>query len=437
MDSPVQMGAFTKSVALNPGDGRPVTLHLAADSRAALELKPEQIQGWRNLVAEARAMFGARHYLSYHFLYTLSDHVASFGLEHHESSDDRDPERAIVDPELFLADVTLLTHEYSHSWNGKYRRPADLTTPDFQQPMKDDLLWVYEGLTQYLGVLFAARAGLYTPEQFHDAVAIKAARLDTERGRAWRPLVDTATEAQLLYEAPAAGEAWRRAVDFYDEGLLLWLEADSKIRERTGGRKSLDDFCRAFHGGADSGPRVVTYTFEDVVAALNGVAPFDWAGFLRDRVEKLTVHPPLAGIEAEGWRLAWRDSSSDLYRAFETSAKQINLKYSIGLVLNHNEERGRGTIEDVIPGMAAAKAGIAPGMKLVAVNGRAWSKDVLHDALRATAQGAPLELLVQNAGYFKTCKLDYRGGERYPWLERIPGRPDVLSELIQPRAGGR
>jgi predicted metalloprotease with PDZ domain len=435
VDSPVQMGLYTKSIALNPGDAKPVTLHLAADSRAALEISPEQTQRLKNLVAEAKAQFGARHYNSYHFMWTLSDHVAAFGLEHHESSDDRDAERSLIDPDLYLGDVTLLTHEYSHSWNGKYRRPADLTTPDFQQPMKTDLLWVYEGLTQYLGALFAARAGLYTPEQYRSYLAIRAAQLEADRGRTWRPLVDTATEAQILYFAPIEGRAWRRDTDFYDEGTLIWLEADAKIRTLTSGRKSLDDFCRAFHGGADTGPKVVTYTFDDVVAALNAVAPADWATFLRDRVEKVTPHAPVGGIEAEGWRLAWRDSSSDVYKAAEAVDKRIELKYSIGITIANDESGGKaGEIADVVPGSAADRAGLSPGMELVAVNGREWTKDVLHEAVRATAHGEPLELLVKNADYFRTCKLDYKGGERYPWLERISGSADLLSELIKPRA---
>jgi predicted metalloprotease with PDZ domain len=434
VDSPVQMGLYTRSIALNPGDAKPVTLHLAADSRAALEITPEQAQRLKNLVAEAKAQFGARHYNAYHFLWTLSDHVAAFGLEHHESSDDRDAERSLIDPDLYLGDVTLLTHEYSHSWNGKYRRPADLTTPDFQQPMKTDLLWVYEGLTQYLGALFAARAGLYSPEQYRSYLAIRAAQLEADRGRTWRPLVDTATEAQILYFSPIEGRSWRRDTDFYDEGTLIWLEADAKIRTLTSGQKSLDDFCRGFHGGADSAPKVVTYTFDDVVAALNAVAPADWATFLRDRVERVTPHAPVGGIEAEGWRLAWRDSSSDVYKASEVVDKRIELKYSLGLTIANDESGGKaGEIADVVPGSAADRAGISPGMELVAVNGREWTKDVLHEAVRATAHGEPLELLLKNADYFRTCKLDYKGGERYPWLERIPGRPDLLSELIKPR----
>jgi len=433
VDSPLQMGAYTRTVALNPGQARPVFLHLAADSRAALEIDSSMVKHMRNLVAEAGAMFGAQHYRSYHFLYTLSDHVASFGLEHHESSDDRDDERTIVDPELRLAGSTLLTHEYSHSWNGKYRRPAGLATPDFQQPMQDDLLWVYEGLTQYLGCLFAARSGLQTPEQYREMVAEKAAQMDTRAGRAWRPLVDTAVEAQLLYDAPNEGQAWRRDVDFYDEGLLIWLEADAIIRRESGGSRSLDDFCRRFHGGESGPPALVTYTFEDVVAALNAVQPHDWRAFLEERVDKLAPRAPMGGLEGEGWRLAYRDSSSQYFRALEMSNKNIDLRYSIGLILDNEGEKA-GRVTDVLPGSSAAKAGVAPGMKLVAVNGRRWSKEVLHDALHATASGQPLDLLMESADFFSTCRLDWRSGERYPWLERIPGTKDVLSQLIAPRA---
>ena len=433
VDSPVQMGLYTRDVALNPGDARPVTLHLAADSRAALELEPEQIAHYRALVAEARAQFGARHYDRYDFLFTLSDHIASFGLEHHESSDDREQERTLVDSDLRLAASTLLPHEYTHSWNGKYRRPADLTTPDFQQPMKDDLLWVYEGLTQYLGQLFAARSGLQTPEQYRELLAIRTAELEEARGRDWRPLVDTAVEAQLLYDAPDAGAAWRRGVDFYNEGNLIWLEADGILREKSGGKLSLDDFCRRFHGGEDTSPKVVTYTREDVIATLNALAPYDWAEFFRARVDRVAPHAPMAGIQSHGWRLVYRDSSSEYFKAMEASNQKIDLAHSIGIVISDKDD-SQGTIVDVLPGSAAARAGVAPGMMLLGVNGRHWNSDVLHDALKATATGTPLELLLEQSEYFRTCKLDWKGGERYPWLERIQGAPDRLGELIAPKA---
>ena len=432
VDSPVQMGAYTRAIPLNPGDPRPVTLRLAADSRAALDISDAEVAHYRALVQEARALFGARHYRHYDFLYTLSDHVASFGLEHHESSDDRVEERAIVDADLRLSASNLLSHEYMHSWNGKYRRPADLTTPDFQTPMKTDLLWVYEGLTQYLGWLLAARSGIETPQQTRDNLALKAARLETERGRDWRPLLDTAVEAQLLYEAPDEGSGWRRGVDFYDESLLMWLEADAILREKSSGRLSLDDFCRRFHGGEDTPPLVVTYTREDVIKTLEGLAPYDWPAFFRDRVDHIQPHPPLGGLGAEGWRLAWRDSSSEFYKARETSGKYVDLEYSIGLLLSDKSDE-KGRIIDVIPGSAAARAGIAPGGKVIAINSRLYDKDVMHDAVKATSRGAPLELMVETAEFIHVHRVDYRGGERYPWLERIAGKPDVLSQLIHGR----
>jgi len=434
VDSPVQMGIYTQSYLLNPGDARPVTLHLAADSRAALEMAPEELEHYHALVKEARAVFGARHYDRYDFLFTLSDHVASFGLEHHESSDDRDQERCLLDPALGLAVSGLLTHEYSHSWNGKYRRPANLTTPDFQQPMKDDLLWVYEGLTQYLGCLFAARCGLQTPEQFREHLAVRLANLSNARGRDWRPLVDTAVEAQILYNAPTEGQAWRRSTDFYDEGQLLWLEVDSILREKSGGRHSLDDFCHRFHGGEDTSPRVVTYTRDDVIATLQGLVPYDWKTFFVERVDRVATNPPIGGLQADGWKLAYRDSSSEYFRALEASNQEIDESASIGVLFNHRDGEEDGKIEDVLPGSAAAKAGIAPGMTLVAVNGRRWNEDLLHDAIKATASGTPIEFLVENAEYFKTCRLEYKGGLRYPWLERIAGKSDALTPLIAPRA---
>jgi predicted metalloprotease with PDZ domain len=444
VDSPVLMGRFTRRVELNAGDAKPAALFMAADSRAALEVPADRLAHFRAVVAEAKALFGARHYDHYEFLLSLSDHVAPLGLEHHECTDIRDQERSLLDPTLALANGDLYAHEYAHSWNGKYRRPTGLATPDYQTPMTGELLWAYEGLTHYLGFVLGARAGFFTAQEYRDALASDTAFLETERGRDWRPLVDTGVEAQLLYSAPKEGTARRRGVDFYAEGALAWLEADAVLREKSGGRVTLDDFLRRFHGGADSAPRLSPYALDEVLAALNALAPYDWKTFFADRVDRVTPHPPLAALERHGWRLAWRDSSSDYYRALEDYNEEINLEHSIGVKVaaasthaSATAESEAGEIRDVVPGSAAANAGLAPGMKLVAVNGRAWSSEVLHDAVRATAKGEPLELLVSNTEYFHTYALDYHGGERYPWLERIPGRADLLSDVIRPRAATR
>ena len=429
VDSPVLAGVHFRRVDLAPGATPRQYLDMAADSPEALAIPDDQVVKLRQLMNEAYALFGARHFREYHFLLTLSDHVAHFGLEHHESSDDRVDERTWLDDDLRAAHSNLLSHELVHSWNGKYRRPAGLATPDFQQPMKDDLLWVYEGLTQYLGFVLAARSGIRAPQHTFDNLALVAASLDNQPGRTWRPLIDTAVEAQLLYGASNLWESWRRGTDFYDEGLLIWLEADVMIRQQTKGARSLDDFCRRFHGGASGVPRVVTYTFDDVVSTLNQVAPYDWRSFLTTRLESVSPRAPLGGVTQGGWRLTYRDSVPALLRAREEARKHVDLTYSIGIRVKKEDS----VVEDVIPGSAAAQAGVAPGMKLVAVNGRKWSKEILRDAVRATKTSKePLELLAENGDFIRTFRLDYHGGERYPYVERDTRKPDVVSEILKP-----
>lgn len=434
MDSPVIAGAYLRSILLSPGE-TPHRLNLAGDSAAAVAIGPELEARYRQLVAEAGALFGARHYRHYDFLLALSNYIHPLGLEHHESSDNRAPERALLDPDLRNYFADLLPHEFVHSWNGKFRRPADLTTSDYEKPMRGNLLWVYEGLTQYLGNVLAARSGLWTPEQYRENLAWVAAYLDQRPGRTWRPLADTAVAAQLLYEARHEGEAWRRSVDFYDESELIWLEADAIIRRESQGKRSLDDFCRRFHGGQSSAPAVVTYTFEDVVAALNQAASYDWRGFFTARLQSTAPRAPLEGLEGSGWRLVYTDAPNEHLRAKEEVSRVTDLRFSLGLIVKSDESSG--TIVDVIPGTAAARAGIGPGMKLMAVNGRQWSPVVLREAVRAAKGGSEaIELLVQNAEYYKTYRLEYQGGERYPHLERHALRPDLLEQIIRPRTSG-
>jgi predicted metalloprotease with PDZ domain len=316
-----------------------------------------------------------------------------------------------------------------HSWNGKYRRPADIATPDYHQPMQTELLWVYEGLTTYLGEVLTARSGLWTVTNYLEHLALSAAQLDHQRGRDWRPLADTAVAAHLLYYARPEGMSRRRSVDFYPEGELIWLEADVTIRDRTQGKRSLDDFCQRFFGGESSPPRVVPYTLDDVLTALNEVAPFDWRGFFQQRVNAVTTRAPLGGIEGGGWRLVYRDTPSDLLKNVETTKKETDLSFSIGLSVKED-----GGILDVIPGLPADRAGVGPGMKLLAVNNRRWNKELLRTAIKeARDSTAPVELLVENGDVFKTCRLDYREGERYPYLERDASKPDRLAEIIKAR----
>jgi len=425
VDSPVIAGEFLKVVKL--ADDPLTEMDVAADSAAALEPPQEVWDHYKNLVEQANKLFGAHHYRDYHFLLSLSDHVAHFGLEHHESDDSRIGERDLVDEAGRKTSASLLPHEYVHSWNGKYRRPADLATPDYEQPMQDDLLWVYEGLTNYLGTVLTARSGLLANEQARDDLAITAATLDHIPGRTWRNLQDTADAAPELYFAPQAWNSWRRGTDFYDEDTLNWLWVDVIIRQQSKGAKSIDDFCHLFHGAPSTGPMLKTYTFDDVVNALNQTVPYDWRGFW---IERLTNHgpgAPLGGIEGSGWKVVYDETQSEMMRGIESSGHVASGAFSIGIELREDS-----TITDTIEGMPAAVAGIGPGMKLIAVNGHQYSPEVLRNALKAGKGGtAPLELLVENSDYYKTYKLDYHGGERYPHLVRDESKPDLLSEIYK------
>jgi len=425
IDSPVSAGAHYRTIELGPGH----FLHVAGDSDRSIELSDEVIEHYKNLVLETGALFGSRHYRSYHFLLTLSDHVASFGLEHHESSDDRIAERGMIDDVTRKVNADLLPHEFTHSWNGKYRRPAGLATPDYAEPMKGGLLWVYEGLTQYLGQILTPRSGLLTADEFREDLAITAAALDHKVGRMWRPLEDTAVAAQLLYNAREDYAGYRRGVDYYDEGTLIWLDVDVKIRDLSKGAKSLNDFCRGFEGGPGGAPALKTYTFEDVVAGLNAVEAFDWADFLKKRIESVGPHTtPLGGIENGGWKVAYNSTRSGMWRNREEDSKTLNMNYSIGLKVSEE-----GSISDVTYGGPAQKAGVSPSTKLIAVNGRQYYPVVLRDAVQAAVtKTGPIELLVKNGEYYQTFKIDYHGGEMYPHLTRDDTKADVLSKIIEP-----
>ena len=427
VDSPVITGEFLKVVKL--ADDPLTEMDIAADSAAALAAPQQVWDHYKNLVEQANKLFGAHHYRDYHFLLSLSDHVAHFGLEHHESDDSRIDERGLVDDTARKMEAGLLPHEYVHSWNGKYRRPADLATPDYQEPMQDDLLWVYEGLTNYLGTVLTARSGLRTPEQERDALASTAAELDHTPGRSWRNLQDTADAAPELYFSPQAWHSWRRGTDFYDEDTLNWLWVDVIIRQQSKGKKTIDDFCHLFHGAPSTGPMLKTYTFDDVVDALNQVVPYDWRGFWTERLTNHGPGAPLGGIDGSGWKLVYDENQSEMEHGAENNWHVVNAADSIGLELRED-----GTITDTVEGMSAAQAGIGPGMKLIAVNGRKYSPEVLRDTLKAGKGGtAPLDLLIENTDYYRIYKLDYHGGDRYPHLVRDDSRPDLLSEIYKAR----
>ena len=425
VDSPVVAGEYLRVVPLDNSSSRPVEAVLVGDTSASIDIPNELTAKWTRLVREADAMFGARHYNNYHFLLTLSDRVAHFGLEHHQSNDSRVPENSLTQENS----IGVVAHEYVHSWNGKYRRPAGLATPDFQQPMIGDLLWVYEGLTQYLGYVLAERSGIWSEPYYKERLAQIAASLDNQPGRRWRPLADTTTAAQLLYFAPGQWTDYRRSTDFYDEGWLIWLDVDTAIRELTHGQKSIDDFCHLFHGGESSAPTVKPYTVDDVVAALNQVAPHDWKAFLASRIYQVTPRAPLDGITRGGWRLVYTDAKNGFIKTGDS--ERVEATYSIGLRVRARD----GVVNDVTIDSPAGKAGMGPGMQILAVNGLRYSADALRNAIKEskTASG-PMTIEFQNDDVVKTVSLDYHGGMREPHLERDAAKPDMLSQILAARA---
>jgi predicted metalloprotease with PDZ domain len=426
VDSPVISGQYYRVYDLTP-PGEPIhhEIDIVADSEAALNMSPAVQKGMTNLVAEAGKLFGSRHYHEYRFLLTLSDHVAHFGLEHNECNDSRLPERILLGPGAGLALGGLLAHEYAHSWSGKFRRPADLATPEYETPMRDDLLWDYEGFTEFAGPLLAARSGLWTAEDYRNNLANISAALGAGRpGRTWRPLLDTAVA--VIGENYAPGWInWRRGTDYYDEGDLLWLEAATIIHQQTQGQKSIDDFCHAFYGGPNNGAEIKPYTFDDVVRSLNSTAPYDWAKFLHDHLNSTSPNPPLGGIENAGWKFLFSDQPPK----GETHHGNVGDTYTIGLRLGND-----GTVQDSIVGGPAFQAGISSGMKVVGVNGRLYDHDLLADAITNSPQSsAPITLLVLIDTYYQTSTIDYHGGNRYPHLLRNDSQPDYLDQLASPQ----
>lgn len=427
VDSPVIAGQYYRAIDLTP-PGEPIhhEIDIVADSEIALNMSPEAQKGMTNLVAESGKLFGARHYRSYHFLLTLSDHVAHFGLEHHESNDSRLPERVLLSPDASESLGGLLAHEFAHSWSGKYRRPADLATPNYDVPMQTDMLWDYEGFTEFVGPLLAARSGLWTPDQYRMNLESIAASLGPGRpGRTWRPLLDTAAGEPGLGFA-RGWATWRRGTDYYDEGDLMWLEAATIIHRESHGQKSIDDFCQLFYGGANNGPDLKTYQFDDVVHALNEVAPYDWAAFLHDHLDSTSPEAPTGGIENGGWKVIWNDQAPKS-RGRRGGPGDI---YSVGLQLSED-----GQVNDSIVGGSAFKAGITPGMKIIGINGRVYTHDLLEDAIDAAKRDSSqaITVLIVDDDYYKTVNIDYHGGERYPHIIRDDSKPDYIDELIKPR----
>ena len=433
VDSPVFAGRYFKRLDLAPGARTPVFLDLVADRPENLELKPEQIEAHRKLVREAIRLYDSQHYDHYDFLLALSENFSGIGLEHHRSSENGQEPGYFTEWDKQAVGRSLLPHEYTHSWNGKFRRPADLWTPNFNVPMQDSGLWVYEGMTQYWGQVLSARSGLWTPELTRDSIAALAASLDRARpGRTWRALLDTTNQPVITARRPLSYTSWQRTEDYYNEGLLVWLDVDTKIRELSKGRRSLDDFAKAFLGIEDGSDAPQVYDFDELVSVLNGVQAYDWRSFLRARLDGHGADgqggAPLDGLGRGGWKLVYTDKPSDFTKGSEELRKVKDHSYSLGIVVGKD-----GELADVVWDSPAFNAGVAKGMTLVAVNGRAYKPEYLRDAIVAGRNGAPIELLLKNYDQYRSVKIDYRGGLQYPHLERVGDTPDRLSEILKPR----
>jgi predicted metalloprotease with PDZ domain len=429
VDSPVITGRYFREFPLAPEITPKHYLDVAGDAAEDVDLKPEYLAAVNQLVRETGPLYQSRHYETYHFLLSLSDVIRDEGLEHHQSSDNGIEKKGITDPKLAMLNAELLPHEFTHSWNGKYRRPVGLATPDFATPQKGGLLWVYEGMTQYWGDVLAARSAFWTPAQYREALAWSAARLNVKPARTWRNLEDTAIASQILRGGHEYWSNGRRGQDYYEEGELIWLDADTTIRQLTQDKKSLNDFCVKFLAvGGNTPPKVVPYDFDEIVAGLNAVAPYDWRSFLTERLQSHAAHAPLEGIEHGGYRLIYGAEPTEYEQAYLTKYQQVDAWFSLGLMVNNSS-----VIDDVRVDSPAFQAGLGPGMKLVAVNGHGYSGDVLKSAIRGAKQTtSPVELIVSNDNEFRTVGLGYHDGEKYPQLERVQGTPDLLDEIIKP-----
>jgi predicted metalloprotease with PDZ domain len=432
-DSPVDTGLYFHEFALAPEIKPAHFIDVVSDEPGDCDLRPATLAEINNLVREADAMYKSHHYNEYHLLLTLSDATGGQGLEHGQSSDNGVGEKDFADDTHQLGVADLLAHEFTHSWNGKYRRPARLYQPDFATPQQGDLLWVYEGMTQYLGNVLAARSGLKNQQQYREMLALSAAQLDYKSGREWRSTEDTAIASSILRGGSQSWSNWKRGQDYYQEGELLWLDADTLIRKLTDNKKSLNDFEAIFLGkGGNTGPLIVPYERPELIADLNQVVPYDWAKFLHDRIDLINPRADVAGIEQGGYKLVYEDKPSDAQKTLMAAGGRrgggINVWYSIGL-----SAAADGTISDVRFHGPADKAKLSPGLKIFAVNGRVFSADSLKSAIKA-AKGStePIHLILEQDGFVTMADIDYHDGERYPTLIRVDGTPDYLDDITKP-----
>ena len=428
VDSPIFAGRYFKRVDLEASGGAPVHLDIVADRADLLEMKPEQLAAHRGLVEQANKLFGSHHYDHYDLLLALTNRMGGIGLEHHQSSENGTAATYFTEWEKNVDRRDLLPHEYTHSWNGKFRRPADLWTPNFNTPMRDSLLWMYEGQTEYWGFVLAARSGLWTRQQALDAIAATAAVYDHRAGREWRSLEDTTNDPIMAMRRPLPWRSWQRSEDYYLEGQLVWLDADTLIRELSHGARSLDDFARAFFGINDGSYIPVTYTFDDVVNALNRVQPHDWSKFLRARLDGHGPGAPLDGLNRGGYKLVYKETPSEYFKNEEERRKISDLTYSLGMIIGNE-----GKLTEVLWEGLAYQKGLTVGTQIIAVDGIAYNIDRLKAAIKeAQKAGTSIELLVKNGDHYRTVRMDYHDGLRYPHLERSAAVA-FLDQILAPR----
>ncbi len=431
VDSPIIMGAHFKQFPLAPEISPKHYLNVGADDDDALKIPQAQIDKFSQLVREASALYKSHHYDHYDFVLSLSDQIRGEGLEHHQSSDNGIGLSGLSNPVEFTLEGDLLPHEFTHSWNGKYRRPIGLATPDYKTPMQDDLLWVYEGMTQYWGTVLAERSGIWSEKDYLEDLALTAASLDNRPGRTWRNIQDTADASQILRGGSPAWGNWRLSQDYYQEGQLIWLDADTTIRKLTSNQKSLNDFAAIFLGkGGNTSWEVVPYDFNEVVADLNQVVKYDWANFLTERLTSHSPHAPLGGIENGGYKLVYTETPTSFEKAALGMRGAVDVRYSLGLSVGRD-----GTISDVTFFGPAFKQGFGPGDKIIAVNGHAFSGGVLVQAIKdAKTTTTPIEFITTRKDEYIVRHIDYHDGEKYPHLERDTSKPDYLGDILKPMA---
>ena len=429
IDSPIYAGRYFKRIDLDPGARVPVFLDMVADSPGNLEATPEQLQAHRAVVQQAYKLFGSHHYDHYDFLLALSDEFSFAGIEHHQSGENGVRTTYFSEWDRQQAwRSNLVSHEYIHSWDGKFRRPADQLTANFNMPMQDSLLWVYEGATSYWGHVIGARSGLVEVSQMRDGLAATAALYDHRIGRSWRSLQDTTNEPIITQRRPLGWISWQRAEDYYSEGELIWLDVDTKIRELSGDKRSLDDFARSFFGVQDGRHEPLGYTFKDVVDALSAVQPFDWAPYLRTRLDGHGPGAPLDGVARSGWKLIYTEQPTNFFKDEEAYRRVTDFSYSLGFGVDSD-----GRLVNLVWDSPAFKAGLTAGYTLLAVNGRAFKAELLKAAITAAKSGAePIELLLRKDDRYVTQRIDYHDGPKYPRLARIEGTPDRLTAIFQP-----